>query len=232
MISKFESLKRSVPHFGLALFAMLALGAFSAGAAQATEWTIDGKPLSSLGGQEEVWGEGGPFELEFPVFYSGDGVMIVCEEEEHEGNILAGGTGDVTVQFSGCEMPGMTEVCQVEPIQAELETELTEVGDIVYQVFTPTPYWEEEDILFLVELVGEECVMNGHWEYSGSFAAELEAEAGGPEAVEQPLSFSRAISEAAGASMKLGRTFPYFDASFTDGESVQLLGGEMPWGVE
>jgi hypothetical protein len=176
---------------GMTILIALTLSLVPAAVAQAEfEWNVEGQPLSVLGGEEEVEGSGGPFSLELE---SGE-VSFDCEEQTTSGSITEGGNGVVTLQFTECvtNLPS----CKItKPITANTKAEILELNGGTYVVFKPVSGTK------FATLVISGCLFAGEYTIEGTVAAEP-----GGEEVEYPLTFSRAISEAAETELTLLET--------------------------
>lgn len=188
-----KSLRRML----LVALAVLGVTAFSASAAQAFEWEIEGTPLSALGGEEEIVSSGGPFVLKSKIGLSN--VTIQCNQQvvsPGNGAIFAGGTDAALVEFKGeCKVVGAAACTVVEPILAETETELFEAGGVLYDRFDPVG---EK----FTTVVIQNCGLAGNFPVTGNIAGKTLGK--GVYAVQQPLTFSPAISEASGTELKFG----------------------------
>ena len=94
---------------GLSLLAMLALGAFGAGAAQAApQWHIQGSVFT--GNEEVAWATAGT-----AVLRNANGMEVSCRELTGT-SMITGGNGDYgTLTLNKCSFVGLHE-CTVEPV--------------------------------------------------------------------------------------------------------------------
>jgi hypothetical protein len=218
MVSKLTAIRSRVAILGAALVVVMAFGAVSAGAASAetATWTIGGKALT---GTETTEVQGGQVQFVIPAA----GLSYTCKAVEAAGSISSGGKGDAqSLTFTGCVVDSAEGSCKIHTRGAlngvmrssGVTATATKVGGSVYEVFAP----KEGTILFplVVEKVtGHTCPAAGSYNWNGTMAAQL-----GPEAVELGLTFSQAISEAAGASLTFGANLV-----FPAGSAVQSLTG-------
>jgi hypothetical protein len=204
---------------GLSCLAVFAFTAVSASAAQAHEWTITGTPLSSLGGTETIDSVGGPFELSVP----SRKLLLRCEEQVSTGEITSEpeGSDSALVEFFDCSVVG-APLCEVEePIVAETVTQLVTVNGVLYDRFSPAAGST------FTTIVIEGCAAEGEFPVTGNVAGETEPP--GVQLVDQPLDFSKEISEAAGTELKFGNA-----PAFLSGEAEVTLTGPNagePWGA-
>ena len=196
---------------GLALTAMLAFGALSAGAAQAVPtWHINGTPFL---GEETFEAEStGIFQIDVP----GLGVTFNCEVggTASSNAIFGGSEGEATLSFSECKAKNAPK-CKAKPLLLPADSELVQVAGVVYEKF----HLNEESRWDL-----QYCGLHGSFEISGSLAARV-----GPEAVEPTLTFSQAAMKAAGTSLWLASQPIYPNVAMN-----QMLTGEnagQEWGA-
>jgi hypothetical protein len=197
------SMKR-ISAIGLALAAVFALVAVAAASASAATWKIEGKEFT---GEEKISSTGGPFTLTVPKL----GVAIKCEKEANTGKIFSKNKDESTIEFTKCAVEKAANCTVKEPIKSEVNTELIEVGGVVYDKFTP-----KKEPFTTITLEGSGCVLKGSYEVKGTEAGQV-----GAEAVESTLTFSEAISKAAGTVLTFGA-----DEAFLAGTSSQKLTGK------
>jgi len=175
------------------LVAVTALGvtAFSATAAHAQEWAIEGEELSTLGGSAGITSEDTEnFKLAGEVL--NQKITIECTTQTATGEILEGGLDKATVQFTGCKVLNLGACVVKEPIVTNAKTRLIKIGSTFYDVFEP------ESGSTFVTITIEKCALAGSYEVKGATCGEGEEE--GVELVEQPLRFSEAVAKACDAA--------------------------------
>jgi hypothetical protein len=182
--------------------------------ARAAEWRVGGAALSKVAKSETIAGSG-PLS-----FVSKGGFVFNSCSTESSGTILPGGTGELSVKFSGCH----NEVCSVKPFTVPMKITLSGV----YVQAAPPSGTTFTNLIF--EKDEEEiCLFGGtSWPLTGTTAAEIDEP--GLESVEYPLRFSSTISS-------LGKTSMSFISKPTNFEGTLKLALSGPnkgkvWGVE
>lgn len=133
---------------GMAVAAMLALGAFGAGAASAGNWYIGTPPVLIKGGSYAKFTSSGSFQMEAP-----DLAATFSCSESGAGKILSGGG----VEYQGtlsCELAGAEEDCEIAPVQVYLSgSQATTLYGLVPGVLATIkssgefcPWYEEIDL--------------------------------------------------------------------------------------
>jgi hypothetical protein len=209
---------RKLKVIGLALMAVCAFAAVSAGAAQAApQWKIEGTTLPVGTTQEvEISAVTTPFTLEVV----GLGINLKCTNIDGKGTINNVTTSGVTtgedaipagVVFTGCEVENAPAKCQVdstsstgvtgaigtittEPVTTKLKT----VAGEVYDVFSPPASGVFARIMISAK-EGQSCAVSGNYEVKGTAAQTL-----GSEAIELSSTFSAATATAAGTALTFG----------------------------
>lgn len=203
---------------GLSFLAVFAFAAVSASAAQAHEWTIGGTPLSALGGSETISSTGGPFSLSVP----SRKLELKCNSQTSTGEIFSEGEDNAFVTFTECSVVGAPLCTVAEPIEANTVTKLiTNASGTLFDLFEPA-----EGGVF-TEIVITGCGAAGEFEVTGNVAGLTEPP--GVEKAEQPLTFSKEQSEAAGTELDFGNA-----PAFLSGNAlVSLSGGHagQAWGA-
>jgi hypothetical protein len=111
--------RHGIKLLGLSLIAALGLVAFTAAAAQAGEYKIEGKNLTEKGiASESVSGTIAKGSLLVPGLF----FTITCTSGAFSGTILLGGVAHASILFSGCEA---SSVCKPFETKAKMETNLT-----------------------------------------------------------------------------------------------------------
>jgi hypothetical protein len=115
MNSKRGKARKLATTLGLALAAVLALSAITAGAAQAANFRIEGKTLTELGFKgEEVETVSSSGLLNFKLVAWGSNAQFVNCEETGSGNIARGGRFGQSMTLSGCELKN-SSTCDLKP---------------------------------------------------------------------------------------------------------------------
>jgi hypothetical protein len=216
--------KRKIMAFAASLAAIVLVVTLAAATAQAAEWTLKGKTFEELKyeGKEISMTGSGAFTLTVPKAK----VSIKCTSQELSGAIVQGGTGKATSKFKECKVFDLegkeVKSCPVsEPLTLTSKTELIEVGEKVYDKFSPAT----ESSFGTIKFTAKECALGESLELTGTLAGESEA----GERVKQPLVFSEAIATTTGTALKLGA-----NPATPSGTSTISLGGEQagqPWGM-
>lgn len=178
-----------VRHLLVAMIAVLALTAVGAGTAQAAPtWKIEAKEFT---GEETFTSkETKAFELKAEKLPT-----IKCATETDKGKIFGKNKDESTIEFSSCEVVGAAK-CAVTVGKSEVNTELLEVGGIVYDKFTP-----KTEPFAKITITGAECVLILKEEpVTGTACGEV-----GAEAVNSLVTFSEAIATTCKTELKLGK---------------------------
>jgi hypothetical protein len=214
---------------GLPLLVALGLMAFAAAAAQAEEFTIEGKTFAELKIEEEEFEEEATSTMTLAIAKLGGRVNCLLRTVDFPQNFflwLTGGKTHRLVLYTMCtvldnnnnELP-----CTVaEPIDISILSSRTSLGGKTYEVFTPS----EGGTLGTLSMEGEECLLPAEAELKGTFAAETEA----GERVKQPLTFSPEIE----ALLKTGMSYGAHKATLT-GKTLMWLSGSnegKEWGYK
>lgn len=139
--------------FGLALAAMLVLGAIVAGAAQASPvWKIGGKTLAEKGISQEEFISEGTFKIESPSLK----LEILCSETA-SGYIIGKSELEEKISFTNCKIPH-GEACKVEPSNTDW---LKGTSD---ELLSKDIYSEGWKAFMSIHLVGVECPLTGFFE--------------------------------------------------------------------
>jgi hypothetical protein len=242
---------------GLAIAAVCAFGAISAGAAQAdtAHWTVNETTLGSTATETvKVVETNEAFLLTIL-----GGIEIKCTAVAvEEGKIIETSKDSAKdLTFSGCTVPGAPAACQVDSTESP-EKGTSAVGTItatknldtnlivktstatppvasVYDIYTPTTLDAEGKKVFAYLMItaqaGKSCTVSGNYELSGTAAAQAPvANSAAEETVNQSSTFSAASAAAAGTSLKIGTS----NAKLTGKVSSALSGANTgkKWGVE
>lgn len=117
--------RNGIKVLGLMLVAALAVMAFTASAAQAGEYRIEGKTLTEKGlASESVSGTLAKGKLLVP----GLALTFVCLKGKGTGTVLLGGTAHATILFEECSVEG-NKFCKTYETKAKMESEV-EPGNI------------------------------------------------------------------------------------------------------
>lgn len=202
----------------LGLLIAWALIASSATAATNARWAIEGKTMTAQGIAEETTSIP---EKPMKLISAGWSLEISCTING-EGKIIAGVKGLVTLKLFACT--SNFKFCKVaEPILiTKAPTELTEnkATGALYEVVKPT-----EKLLTTLKFSNEACALPESMKITGELAGQLQ----GSQVTEQTLTFSQAISEAAGTSLLFGTKAGSFS-----GTAIQKLSGaklNKKWGA-
>jgi len=185
--------------------AVLGIAALPAMAQAASpEWYVNGAKLT---GSENVKTSGSNMKLEI------EGVATIkCSTMTGTGLITAPRSDSGSISFTGCEVVGLSSVCSVHGVgnavgtitPGALATELKLVApSTVYDVFKPASGTTFVEIV----IEGASCSVANTYPITGEVAGL--GEPLGTEKVEQPLTFSKAISTAAGTALKAGKKNAY-----------------------
>jgi hypothetical protein len=212
--------------FKVALASMLAIAAMSAIAtagAQAaeSEWMIGTQTLAELSlSEEQISLSGGPVSLSVP----SKGITVECKTAEKSDKIIKGGSEELTMSLTKCEVVKLTACKVSEPLVLESKSSFVLAGGLAYQKMEAL---KEGKPLATVVLTGKECALAEHTEVTGSVVGEISLE----EHVKQPLKFSEKISKTANAALKeeaqpeLALLFGK-QAAFLSGELSSALSGK------
>jgi len=206
---------------GIALFVTLALAAVSASVAHAAVWSIEEKSLTAKGVTEESTSLP---EKPMNVFSAGLGMEMFCTGNG-TGKIIAGTKAVVTLKLFSCTVNGGTCTLSEGTVvinNAPAELSENKATGALYEIVKPAT---EKGTLATIKLSGEKCVLPKEIKVTGTLAGQLETK----QAIEQPLKFSQAINEAAGASLLFNeKTGSY------SGTAIQKLSGAnlgKKWGA-
>ena len=198
---------------GLALMAMLAFGALSAGAAQATpQWSINGKAFAGT----ETFLAKSSATVPIPIVsFKFWGMQFDCDVKG-TGTMVGGtGGGEATFSFTSCKSPVPSACTMADFGTQKLKVELVNVSGNVSEKFTPA---SGTGVIGQVQLGGAECSVGNSWSLNGSFAAWFNPKQKPLLPTAEPaLRFSGAES---GASMSMGGTGVALSGDFR-----QLLSG-------
>jgi hypothetical protein len=203
---------------GLAVLAMLALGASTA---QAHEWTFKGTPLSKLGGKTSITGKSAE-----PIYFNWSSVdpnfTWGCGSVTESGTAETGGVSQATLQFSGCGFVGFfAGRCNISQVgKTTVSTKVVEVTvegkPKTYEVYTTLAGKPLE-----FQIQGPECILGTQtWPFSGSFASQID----GVERASQPKTFSKA-NQVQGGFLFHGGSAPLY----IEGGWSETLGIEGNW---
>jgi len=162
-------------------------------------WEIQEINPQALKTSESVQFSGAPMELGFN--YGGTTISINCSgASAKEATLVPGGTETVKqLALTGCTVT-KPSTCSLERNTVEftpLTGSLSSVGGSYYETFKPT---EAGGVLSALNFTGS-CYLAGYsYPVKGSFAGL----GYGLPAVSQPLAFSKASNEAAGANLSMG----------------------------
>jgi hypothetical protein len=188
--------------------------------ASSNEWKIGGNLMTELAIHDESLAGSG--ELTLTSTTLGAPVKVVCASSGG-GQITQGGEETLALKSCAISEPTGCTLAGGE-IAVKARSRLSEVAGTVYELFEPIIGSTSFDTL---EFTGAECPLSEvAAELKGTLAAHGEAEA---QLVDQPLEFSPAIQEAAGATLKLGKTTAAFSGSLTEHLSGENSGKE--WGL-
>lgn len=163
---------------GLSLLAMLALGAFGAGAAQAApQWHVEGAVFT--GSEEVAWATAGTAVLK-----NANGIEVSCNEITGSSTITGGNSDYGTITLNKCSLVGLPE-CKVEPVKFPITGSLVSSGNYGYEKLSTS------SVLKITA-----CAWATSYELFGSIGAKI----GEEEAVQSGRYFSEASDKAAGAT--------------------------------
>ena len=223
-------MSRKIKMIGLALIAVSAFGAVSAGAAQAApNWKIAGAEFT---GTETVEGEGtGALKITVPAA----GLVIECKKVVATGAEIKETFKDSasSLTASECSVPG-SPFCVVRNLGGTngtiatpaVKSELKTVGGVVYDFFTPQT--GTNFVTIVIEKSGGGCALAtgaGGSEVTGSAALGVSA----GEAVALTGTASEAIQKAAGAEIKFGLNQAHWDLTICI--KLSGLNKGKNWGV-
>lgn len=206
----------------LAVLAIVALLA-AAALADESEWELGGETLTELSlEEEEIAVEDKPVNIAIPSLE----VKVECKKTKGGGAILKGGSTELALELTSCEIPG-APACEVtEPLVLETRAELTYAGGVYYDEFGVA---KEKSSLGTLAWGGGECGSPKEGKLSGSFAAELPLE----ESEKLPEKFSEAITTTVNKALK--EEEPELKLSFSESpaymEGAFVLVPPLPPGV-
>jgi hypothetical protein len=190
--------------------ALLGVVGVGTAAAVEVEWQIAGEGMKDLGLTEEsvtASSSGGPLEIKSKVL--GSSFRLKCEQLGASGKLRQEGKGEISLEPSKCSVPEPAGCKTAEKLTGKTSSQAVETGEVLYEKFAPA----SGETLITIELTG--CAAAGSYPLKGSICEETEEAE--EELVEQPFTFSEAISKAAGCGiLKLGK-----EAATVSGEAVQ-----------
>lgn len=165
------------------------------------EWMVAGSAMVDKGLSSETVNIAQKSSTEFTLEGKVIGIAIVIKAKKlssESGKIIPGGGGSGVLSFSELTVTKPAGCAATSPLKSKsLKTELAESSGTLYDKFVPA----EGETLANVVITG--CVIAGTYSVNGSVYAQTEPIY--TELSSQPLTFSKAINEAAGGSMTIAK---------------------------
>ena len=198
-------MKTNVRLFLLALLAATALCAVAAAPASASEFIIEGSPVSTA---TNIEGTSTVSLLKATV--AGVKTEIECPEDTFTGKVEAGGQGSATLVLRKCKETKPLKCTVAETLETKLNDKLIGAGpEVEFEPTTP------EGNFFEIPITGTECAIKGTFKVTGTQACEL------PKAEEELVEHEIVCTEAKSKLKLAGGA-----ATFSTAEKAKLTSGK------